>query len=166
MTEWKTIEEFPNYEVSEEGEVRNAITGRRCRASQNQFDVMYVGFSHEGVTTKRSLPLIVAKAFLPEPTNPNFDTPINVDGDRRNNHVENLMWRPRWFAVKYHRQFKEGHQPRGYWHPIVEEESGDKFNDSMHAAVTFGLLSEEVMYSVINGTYVFPTFQYFREWEE
>ena len=39
-----------------------------------------------------------------------FDTPINLDGDRHNNRVENLTWRPRWFAIKYNQQFRHPYE--------------------------------------------------------
>jgi len=89
-----------------------------------------------------------------------FDTPIHLDGDTMNNHIDNLMWRPRWFAVKYQRQFNEPHPSiRGQ---IQDIETGYRFNDSWHAATTFGLLDKEIRESIIQRTYVWPTYQRFR----
>lgn len=160
---WEVIEGFPIYSISDHGRVRNDNTGKILSKHSNQQGIVAVGLFDGAEQHKRSVTLLVAHAFLDEPSNPLFDTPINVDGDRLNNHVDNLMWRPRWFAGRYHRQFKPG-QPKGFDAPVVDMDSGIKYQNSLSAATTFGLLNAEVAYSVINGSYCFPTYQYFREW--
>lgn len=161
MTEvWKTIREFPDYSVSNFGNVRTEKTGRILRMSPNQFGVMNVGLMKDGIQYHRSVPLLVAKAFLPIKPGP-FDTPINLDGDRSNNHVDNLVWRPRWFAVKYNRQFRF---PSEMFidRPIVDIKTGEVSVNSLDCAKRYGLLEEEVVLAVMNKTYVWPTYQEFR----
>ena len=68
--------------------------------------MVFVGLFRDQEQYKRSVALLVAKAFLKQPSE-FFDTPINLNGDRLDNQVINLMWRPRWFAIKYNRQFRE-----------------------------------------------------------
>ena len=115
---------------------------------------------HNGIQFKRGVALLVAKAFLEPPALETFDTPINLDGDRYNNCVENLTWRPRWFAVKYHQQF-DGHTPK-FNCQIQEIHTGFRFANSMVAATMFGLLDEEIYQATLNRTYVWPTYQEFR----
>lgn len=161
--EWRPVEGFPKYSVNKLGQVRNDRTGLILRVNTNQYGVAYVGMMRENWQQyHRSLALLVAKAWLPERTEI-FDTPINLDGDRLNCAVDNLMWRPRWFAVYYHQQF---HKPllAPEEPPIVEVESGRKFNTPMDACVTYGLLEKDVVLSIDNRTYVWPTYQMF-DWQ-
>ncbi len=161
MTEhWKTIEWFDDYSVSNFGRVRTNKTGRILSTSPNQFGVVQVGLMRDGVQYHRSVPLLVAKAFLPIKPG-QFDTPINLDGDRSNNHVDNLVWRPRWFAIRYNRQFRyssELHISR----PIYDVKTGEISPNSLECAKRYGLLEEEIVIAITNKTYVWPTYQEFR----
>lgn len=165
MTEhWMPIEWFQEYSVSNFGNVRTNKTGRILSLSPNQYGVVQVGLMRDGVQYHRSVPLLVAKAFLPIKPGP-FDTPINLDGDRTNNHVDNLVWRPRWFAVKYNRQFRypsEMHISR----PLVDVKTGEISMNSIECAKRYGLLEEDVVLAIANRTYVWPTYQEFRVLED
>jgi len=165
MDRWKEIEEFPGYSVSHQGYIRNDHTGRIMAMTRNQQGIVQVGLSREGEQYKRSVTLLVAHAFLDPPSNPNFDTPINLDGDRMNNNVDNLMWRPRWFAIRYHQQFKDPvHQ--GFMVPIVNLADGIVYPNAISASVEFGLLAKDITQAIVNRTYVFPTYQEFRLYEK
>lgn len=161
MTEWRVIDDFPTYSVSDDGYVRNDALDHILRQQVNQQGIPHVGLvsSHDGIQYKRGVALLVAKAFLPPPTPSHFDTPINLDGDRFNNRVDNLMWRPRWFAIKYHKQFKNSE--RGFIVPIVETTTMEHFPNSWVAATKYGLLDKEILLAFLNRTYVFPTGQRF-----
>jgi hypothetical protein len=102
---------------------------------------------------------MVALAFLENPTDI-FDTPIQLDGDPLNCRADNLMWRPRQYAVLYKRQFKER-----YDHPINEPihaiNEREKFPNSLTAACRYGLLEREVVLSILNRTPAWPTMQRF-----
>jgi hypothetical protein len=97
--------------------------------------------------------------FLDPPTEI-FDTPIQLDGDPLNCSVDNLMWRPRWYAVRYKNQFKEQHTTP-INKPVHAINEGEKFPNSLAAACRYGLLEEEVVSSVHNRTPAWPTYQYF-----
>jgi len=156
---WRTIDLFPDYDVSNYGRVRTNKSGRILRVNENQYGLVQVGLMREGVQRHRSVPLLVAKAFL-EPSKGPFDTPINLDGDRYNNHVENLTWRPRWFAIKFNRQFR---YPEDYHIPdrIVDLETGEISENSLECAKRYGLLQKDIDLSIKNRTYVWPTYQQF-----
>lgn len=158
--EWAQIAEFPQYSISNDGQVRNENTGRIMVLTRNQHGVVQVGLMKNGIQYKRGVALLVAKAFLdPHPLEA-FNTPINVNGDRCDNSIENLMWRPRWFAVAYHKQFHE--EPQGFREPVVDIQTGEHFPTSWDAAVKYGLLDKEIKTATINRTYVWPTYQEFR----
>jgi len=159
MEEWKEIGAFPGYSVSTYGRVRNDTTGRIMAMLRNQKGIVSVGLTQALVQHKRSIAVLVANAFLPKPDMNSFDTPIHLDGDLENNHVSNLMWRPRWFAVKYHQQFLT--EKRGFLVPVVDD-SGEMFETSWEAATKYGLIDREILTATLNRTYVWPTYQKFR----
>lgn len=161
MREWEPIPGFPNYDVSPIGMVRNRRSGRVIRPQETQLGLVFVGMMDEdGEQRQRGLARLVAQAFIPQELEV-FDTPINVDGNRWNNHVGNLMWRPRWFAILYHRQFT-GHR---YEFPIDEPlrdlNTGEIYDNSWVVTVEFGLLEKELVNAIEFRTYVWPTYQLF-----
>lgn len=126
----------------------------------NQRGVAHVSLYRNQVGHKRSVACLVTEAFLPKPKLEAFDTPINLDGDRINNHIDNLTIRPRWYAVKYFQQFKV--PPQGIRRPVIDTETGDIFATSWEAALRYGLLDKQIAIAVFNRTYVWPTFQMFK----
>lgn len=162
--QWMPIEDFPGYSVSDHGNIRTDKSGRILVLSENQFGLLQVGMMRDGEQKHRSVPLLVAKAFLPELPGP-FDTPINLDGDRHNNHISNLAWRPRWFAIKYNQQFRhQYHNP--IMAPVVDLKTGEVSENSTECAKKYGLLEQDLVLSILNRTYVWPTYQEFGIWEE
>ena len=157
---WVPIDHFPGYSVSDQGRIRADRSGKFLSLNQNQFGVMQVGLMRDGVQRHRSVPLLVARAFVEEPGGA-FDTPINLDGDRTNNRAENLLWRPRWFAIKYNQQFNRSN-PRRINRALIERKTGAVCRNSLECAKKYGLLEDDLVLSVLNRTYVWPTYQEFR----
>lgn len=159
MSNWRMVDHFPNYEVNGLGEVRNALTGRVLKTKANQQGQIGVGLMRDGVQHHRSVATLVAHSFIRRPL-PHFDTPINKDGDKNNNSVDNIVWRPRWYAVEYNRQFREP-----YWNPITKPvknvETGEVYETSWQCAITNGLLEKDVVLAILNKTYTFPNYQTF-----
>ena len=88
--EWKTIEEFKNYEVSNLGQVRHKYLGiLRLSISNN-------GCQHvklcDGSHRRRDCLVhqLVAQAFVPQPEGMHCVTHMN--GDKRDNRATNLKW--------------------------------------------------------------------------
>lgn len=165
MDRWVNLRSkgFVDYSVSSMGEVRNDNTGRTLRQSPNQSGLYRVGLmSHSlGRQTNLSVALLVASEFvdIEEHRKARFNTPINVNGDRSDNRYGNLMWRPRWFAVKYHAQFYNGR--RGFALPVRNIDTLEEFETSWDAAITYGLLDRDLMHSITNKTYSFPSIHRF-----
>ena len=160
---WKQLVDFPNYSVSNFGRVRTNWSKRFLVTYANQSGLVQVGLMKNGKQYHRSVPLLVARAFLPQPSGP-FDTPINLNGDRHNNHVDNLMWRPRWFAIKFNKQFKEPYK-NSIKAFIVDIKTEEICEGSLECAIRYGLLEDEIVMSILNNTYVWPTYQRFRVME-
>lgn len=102
-TRWKTIPDFPNYEVSDGGEVlfTGGIQSRPgCRAWKRPAALVnqvadkdgyqMVRLLRNGKRIRRIVHRLVAKAFI---ENPDFKDQINhIDGDKSNNSWTNLEW--------------------------------------------------------------------------
>jgi hypothetical protein len=159
METWKAVDSFPGYSVSDYGRIRADKSGRFLSLNENQYGLVQVGMMRNGVQHHRSVPLLVARAFIPRDKVP-FDTPINLDGDRHNNRVDNLVWRPRWFAIKYNQQFR-----RPYENPIasriIDLKTQEVSENSFECACRYGLLEQDLVLSILNRTYVWPTYQEF-----
>lgn len=158
---WRGISLFPAYSISTHGRVRRNDNDQVLARLINQRGFVTVGLSRNGIQYKRSLPILMVNTFLPKPKQETFDTPIHLDGDRLNNHINNLTLTPRWHAIKYYQQFfNRKHQ--GLNAPIEELDTERIFNNSWEAATTFGLLEMNVIIGVLNNSFVPPTLQRFR----
>ena len=159
MEQWRPIDGFEDYSVSTYGQIRSNKSGRILSLNENQYGVVQVGLMKEGIQYHRSVPLLVAKAFLPRDAEP-FDTPINLDGDRHNNHVDNLVWRPRWFAIRYNQQFRQPYE-NSISAKIINLKTGEVSENSFICACRYGVLEQDLVLSILNRTYVWPIYQEF-----
>jgi hypothetical protein len=157
---WVEISDFPGYSVSDRGRVLKDSINCIVKASPNTKNLYMVGLMRDCRQYKRSLPLLVAKAFVPR-GDLAFDTPINLDGERTNNHYTNLAWRPLWFARKYAKQFTDDHATID--EPIEDIETGEVYKTSMDASIANGVLDIEIVLGMHHNTYVWPTGQIFRK---
>ncbi len=161
---WVDIEEFPDYAVSNLGRVMNKSTDHIKTQTPNQQGIPSVLLMQDRQQHRRSVARLVAQHFVPT-RQPHFDTPINLDGDRFNNHWENLDWRPRWFAAKYHAQFKHP-LPYGFKAAVFCVQDTKKFNNAYEAAACYGVLVKEIINSTHTQQPVFPTWQVFGVWSK
>jgi hypothetical protein len=160
MEDWKQILEFPSYSISSYGQVRNDNNGNLMSLTRNQRGIVNVGLMRNRVQYKRSVTVLVARNFLPRPRHETFDTPIQLNGDRADNRYFNLMWRPNWFAYKYHQQFDT--PSVAVPEPIEETYSGEQFPNSWDVSIKYGVLDHSILEAILEKTYVWPTYQRFR----
>ncbi|HMT68966.1 MAG TPA: hypothetical protein PKD16_02325 [Saprospiraceae bacterium] len=163
--QWHELEEFPDYAVSEQGDIANIKTGIPRKLSINGQGIVKITlYDTRKQLVTRSVARMVAEAFVPKPDQEIFDTPIHMDGELTNCRADNLVWRPRWFAIKYHRQFRnpEFHIARGTFIDIDSEEVYDSIKD---ICVRNGVFWQDVIKCVTEETFVFPTYQKFRLFE-
>ena len=159
---WKIIPEFPNYSVSTFGRIRAEKSERILKLKENNSGLVFVGLFRGGIQYQRSVPRLVARAF-PRQENPLFDTPINLDGNRSQNGLHNLSWRPRWFALKYHKQF-EIDFPQRIYDPIENVNTGEISENSLECAKRYGVLESDVFRSVFNYEHKKIDFMKFPVW--
>lgn len=152
MDEFPPIRGFENYGVRIDGVVINLDTGRRLFHHVGRNGHVYVSLSKHDQVFQRLLGRIVGDIYLPKPPD-FFDTIIHHDYDFTNNHASNLSWRPRHFAVKYHRQRSAR---RRVVNPVMCVETGEVFPSVAEAAISYGVLEEDILTKLNSGSYVFP----------
>ena len=156
---WLEIERFPDYLVSSFGRIMNRNTDTIKIPTANQQGIPNVLLMYDRQQFRRSVPLLVAHHFVPR-RKYHFDTPINMDGDRFNNYWKNLDWRPRWFALVYHRQFKLP-VPYGFDAGVVCMDTNTHFENIIDCAQEYGLIMKDIIHSCHTQTPVFPTWHTF-----
>lgn len=150
------IPEFPNYCVTNDGRIFNLKTGRDMRLSPTAEGDLTIGMMRDGVQHRRSVKVLVAEAFVPGRTE-EFNTPIQLDGNKDNLHADNMMWRPRWFAWRYTSQFS-AYLPDWYFEgPILDVRHDVEYLTIIGAATTNGSLCEDILESIRTNKMVFPT---------
>ena len=152
------IDSFPKYEITNFGRVFNRRTGHRLALSPVtpvSHGDLTVGLVVDGRQYRRSVKVLVAKHFVHGQTEI-FNTPVQLDGNRYNLHASNIVWRPRWFAWKYSRQFIE-EAPEFFWSgPIVDVANDVEYDTIFDAAVATGSLAADIRLAIINADRVFP----------
>jgi hypothetical protein len=163
------IDGFPDYSVDVYGDVWRS-DGYRLTTSLNQQGIPSVRLMLAGDPSayRRSVSLLVAKTFLADSQydtvrGGDTPTPIHLDGDRMNCRVDNLMWRPRWFARIYHKERIKDPFPN-WKKPFELLETGEIFAHPKDCAVQYGLLegtNQGIHIALVNKQHVFPTGQSF-----
>lgn len=90
MEEWRMIKDFPMYEVSNFGNVRNTKNHKRIFQRSHTAGYKQVVLYRKGKSNYRYIHRLVAQAFIDNPENLQF---INhKDECKSNNNVNNLEW--------------------------------------------------------------------------
>ena len=89
---WKTIEEYPDFEISDQARIRCVATGKILKQTINKQGYLQVCVSlgQRGKCKVFKIHREVAKAFIPNPENkPEVN---HIDGNKLNNLPINLEW--------------------------------------------------------------------------
>lgn len=113
---WKKIPGFSNYEVSETGEIRSIdrvkklkngrvfhLKGkdRKLRNHPNTGFAMTDLISDKGNRSTMYAHKAVAMAFIKNPSTRKKKVVIHLDGNVKNNHIDNLQWASYGEAIRY-----------------------------------------------------------------
>ena len=90
---WKDIKEYEEiYQVSTLGNIYSVRRGRELKQMIHMHNYLLVDLYNGGKKTRKMKRVhrLVAEAFIPNPLN---KREVNhIDGDKRNNNVDNLEW--------------------------------------------------------------------------
>jgi len=91
MEEWKTITDFPDYEVSNQGRVRRIWkSGKKLRKFGISVGYYRLDLYNDAKPSMKLIHRLVAEAFIPNPENkPEVD---HINRNRLDNRIENLRW--------------------------------------------------------------------------
>ena len=91
MEQWKKIEGYENYKVSNQGRIVNSKTRQllygHINASRGYHTIV---LTRDKKTKSYSIHRLVAQAFIPNPENK--ELVMHTDRDNENNNVSNLYW--------------------------------------------------------------------------
>ena len=87
----KQIKDYPNYVITDEGQVINAKTGRVLKPDLNSCGYQRVTLCKNNKPKRFFVHRLVAEYFVPKPLKWH-DQVNHKDGDKTNNHYENLEW--------------------------------------------------------------------------
>jgi hypothetical protein len=107
---WRTIPDFPNYEISSYGRLRRISSRYFLKYNVDKDGYLRVSIRKTG---RRNFCLhihrLVAIAFLPKPRGPGKKQVNHKNGDKTNNHISNLEW------VSCKKNISHAYQKLGYW---------------------------------------------------
>lgn len=87
---WSIINDFPNYKISELGEVVNLTTGKNVATPRHKHGYLCVRLWHNNKTRLLKIYRLLAIHFIPNTEN---KREVNhKDGDRMNHSLHNLEW--------------------------------------------------------------------------
>jgi len=153
--------EFPFYYVSRKGSVYSK-TGNKLTPRKNNGSLHhnYILMLIEGKQVVRSVGKVVATTFISKVPFENikgqlFDYVIYLDRNFDNVCVENLAWRPLWFAQKYHSQFKYDKMLATPC-DLTDISTGERFSTIREVCVRYGALADRVFEFVYGRTTDIP----------
>lgn len=100
MEKWKVLSQYPAYEISDKGNMRNIEKGFNLKPNKTNKGYLRVNlYDKDGKRKWRFVHRLVAQAFIPNPENKSEVNHINfIPFDNR---VENLEWCTRQENVKH-----------------------------------------------------------------
>ena len=88
--QWFQINEFPNYEITKSGKIRNKKTKKNKKISNGKRGYPVVSLTKNKKMNLRTMHILLARQFIP---NPNNKPEVNhIDGNKNNYSLSNLEW--------------------------------------------------------------------------
>lgn len=146
MEEWRQSNEFPSYDISSEGRVRNRKTGRILKTNISEKGYEVVSLSERGVPKTRHIHKLVADTYiLNDDGRPGV---MHKDGNNLNNQVKNLEWGSKSEIAR--RSYENGRTQKHRMRPVRCLETGEVFESIEECAKKMDLSRRAISRSVNN----------------
>ena len=136
---WKSIKEYPDYLVSNMGNIKNIKTNKYLKPIASYNGYQRVGLYKDGKMILFSVHRLVANAFLSNPSN--LPQVNHKDENKLNNTVENLEW----CTAKYNANY--GNKSKRTVETKIQKGSYERFRQKVVKAVV--CLETKKIYSSI-----------------
>lgn len=151
VEEWEAVYDFGSqYEVSNTGKVRNIDTRRILKQSTDSKGYKTVTLYRCGYGFQKRVNILVAEAFLGGPY-PGLDV-HHKDGDKTNNHADNLEWCTRKENIQY--AIRDGlMKPNGFGNKSIKVkcvETGEVYDSIRECGKKLGV-SQSTIVSYLKG---------------
>lgn len=144
---WKPIKDYPHLLISRTGRVWSTTYDKELRPHLTNRGYLRVNLSKDKTVKRVSVHRLVAEAFIPNPGNlPAVD---HIDGNKLNNHVENLQW------ITQSDNTRKSYKGKGKLAtpiPVICLETG-KIYKSLKEAATAHRIPSAVMSALVKGEY-------------
>lgn len=145
VEEWEAVYDFGSqYEVSNTGKVRNIDTRRILKQGTDSKGYKTVTLSRCGYGFQKRVNILVAEAFLGGPY-PGLDV-HHKDGDKTNNHADNLEWCTRKENIQY--AIRDGlMKPNGFGNKPIKvkcNENGKIYNSINECSRDIGVCTSDI----------------------
>lgn len=87
---FKMIDEFPKYDISNFGQVRNRSTGRLLKQGDNGKGYIIVCLQKDKKQYTKTVHRLLCETFIDNPNN--YKCVDHIDRCKTNNHISNLRW--------------------------------------------------------------------------
>lgn len=136
---WLTINEFPKYEVSSFGNVRNIDTkeARKAHVNHQGFPTLTLYNSPNPSRYVRQLNKLVAEHFCPPPNFSNENSIWHINGDLTDCRAVNLKWDSRPRVLEWNTMHRDA-VPKYKSPKIVHNDSGQVFDTAFDVGLYFG----------------------------
>ena len=131
--QWAPSHESPNYEVSSDGRVRNAKSGRVLKTYTNEKGYKTVSISDRGKSKTKKIHRLVAGAFRGELKQ--TEEVYHKDGNRSNNNIYNLEIGTRSDSVRRSYETKSPYQQKR----ILVVETGEVYDSIQECSEATGV---------------------------
>ena len=143
---WNPSKEFDNYEVSDEGRVRNKRTGRVLKTNQNNKGYETVSLSEGGKKYTKRVHKMVANSFM-DIQDDRFEV-THKDRNRRNNRLDNLELKTRSEIIR--NTYKNGREQKHKMRAVRCVETGEEWRSIKAASEATGLNKHSISKCVNN----------------
>jgi HNH endonuclease/NUMOD4 motif len=98
--EWRMVPDFPRYDASTMGRIRNRGTGRYMTLKRARDGYLHIGLTKDGTPHEKLVHRIIAQTWLENPS-PEMGLVNHKNRERHDNRIINLEWCTRSYNAKH-----------------------------------------------------------------